>query len=221
MKLPCKVVALVLVSHAAAFAIRAQPRSAVEIPSASATAPLAPGEVISNLDLLKNKLKHYHDCTCTCGCYAKDLEMQANRAIAYLRKRTANGQRNQKYALVLDIDETTLSNYPEMLQAGFAYDANAFNAWVNSGQATAIPGTLRLVRKAEQKGVAVFFLTGRPEEQRAATEKNLRSQGFNAWQKLILRQSDQKSLTALQYKSAERSVIQAEGYRIILNVGDQ
>jgi predicted secreted acid phosphatase len=80
---------------------------------------------------------------------------------------------------------------------------------------------LRLYREAQRLGVSVFFLTGRAEAQRAATEQNLRSQGFQSWQQLILRPPAQATATALAYKSAARAAIQAQGYRIVLNVGDQ
>lgn len=184
-------------------------------------APVAPGERIVNLDTLRSELKQYHECTCTCGCYARDLDLQANRAIAFLKKRAVHRGARERLAVVLDIDETALSNYPEMLKANFEYDARAFNAWVDSAQAPAIPGTLRIVREARKLGLDVFFLTGRPDSQRAATESNLRAQGFDGWKELILRAPDHVGMSALEYKSAERGKITAQGYRIVLNVGDQ
>ncbi len=184
-------------------------------------APPAPGERIPNLDKLKGEVERYHACTCTCGCYANDLDMQADRAIAFLRTRAAHGRRNEKPAVVLDIDETTLTNYAEMVKAGFAYDSKVFGAWVDSAAAPAIPGTLRIYKEARRLGFAVFFLTGRAEAQRDATERNLRSQGFDGWQQLILRSPAEASSTALAYKSAARAAIVAQGYRIVLNVGDQ
>ncbi|HUX28106.1 MAG TPA: HAD family acid phosphatase [Terracidiphilus sp.] len=187
----------------------------------SRDAALVPGERIANLDKLKGELRQYHACTCTCGCYARDLDMQADRAIAFLRQRAAHRGAKEKLAMVLDIDETTLSNYEEMVKVDFTYNAKAFNAWEDSAEAPAIPGTLRIYREARRLGVSVFFLTGRPEAQRAATERNLRSQGFVGWQQLILRPHAQASATALAYKSEERATIETEGYRIVLNVGDQ
>lgn len=178
---------------------------------AGAFSPLAPSESLPNLDAEKKRLKQYHDCTCTCGCYAKDLHLQADRAIRYLRRRTAHRTAQEKLALVLDIDETTLSNYQEMSGADFAYNADAFNAWVNSARAPAIPGTLRLYEEARRLGVDVFFLTGRPEAQRAATEQDLRGAGFHDWKQLILRPPAQAGATAQAYKSAERASIVSGG----------
>jgi acid phosphatase len=184
-------------------------------------APVAPSEHLQNLDKLKDKLKRYHACSCACGCYAKELDLQADRALRFLRIRAARKKSGVKLALVLDIDETTLSNYDEMEKAGFAYDPKAFDAWVQSAKAPAIPGTLRLFNEAERLSVRVFFLTGRGEAQRTATERNLHATGFDGWQDLLLRKPGQQSLSALEFKSARRKEIAAEGYRIVLNVGDQ
>jgi acid phosphatase len=194
----------------------------------SRTAPLAPSESIPNLgpllsrvNALKAEFRQYHACTCKCGCYSKDLDLEADRAIAFLRTRAAHRRVNEKLALVLDIDETTLSNWDEMSNANFEYNGKEFNAWIESAQAPAIPGTLRLHNEAQRLGVSMFFLTGRPESQRAATEANLRLQGFNSWKQLIMRSPGEKGTTALAYKSAERAKIAAQGYHIVLNVGDQ
>jgi acid phosphatase len=188
---------------------------------AQTVSPAAPGERIRNLDKFKTELKAYHDCTVTRVCYQRDLDLQADRAIAFLKRRVTHVRVGDKLALVLDIDETTLSNYEEMAGADFAYDNAKFNAWVDSAKAPAIAGTLRLYKEAQRLGVHVFFITGRNESQRAVTEQNLRSRGFENWQELVLRQKGEEGSTAVAYKSAARAKIAAQGYRIILNVGDQ
>ena len=180
-----------------------------------------PAERITNFDILKNQLRQYHECTCTCGCYAKDLDHQAARAIAVLRTRAAHRRPQEKLALVLDIDETSLSNYEEMAKAGFAYDSAVFNAWINSAKAPAIPGTLRLYNEAQKLGVSVFFITGRADSERQATERNLREQGYQNWQQLYLRPAAQASQPVYVFKSGARAAIAAQGYTLALNVGDQ
>jgi acid phosphatase len=184
-------------------------------------APVAPGERIENLDTLKDLAKQYHACTCKCGCYAKDLDLQAERATTFLKRKAARVKTGEKMAVVLDIDETSLSNWDEMEKAGFAYEKDVFNAWVESGKAPAIGGLLRIVKEAQRLGMDVFFLTGRPESQRAATERNLHNAGYDGWKELILRKKGQESSTALTYKSNERARLVASGYEIVLNVGDQ
>lgn len=182
-------------------------------------APVAPGERIRNLDNLKDEVRAYHACTCKCGCYAKDLDLEADRAIAFLRKLGA-GERGKR-AIVLDIDETSLSNWQEMDGADFGYNSTVFNAWVESAKAPAIPGTVRIAKEAEKLGIAVIFLTGRPEVQRQATIKNLHGAGYDRWTRLIMRQPAESGGTAEAFKSAERAKLVSEGYDLVLNVGDQ
>ena len=181
----------------------------------------AAAERIPNLDALKTELKAYHDCTCKCGCYAHDLDTQADRAIAFLRQRAAHRRPNEKLALILDIDDTTLSTYPEMLGANFAYIEPAFDQWLEAAQAPAIPGTLRLYKEAQSLGVSIIFLTGRKETQRAATERNLRAQGFDNWKLLVMRPTDHGSQTIGAFKAVARGQIAGAGYSLVLNVGDQ
>jgi hypothetical protein len=180
----------------------------------------ASAERIPNLGSLVTELKQYHDCTCKCGCYAHDLDTQADRAIAFLRRRAAHRAPSEKLAVVLDIDETSLSNYAEMLREGYVFNKQAFDAWVDTAAAPAIPGTLRLVKVAQQLDIPVFFITGRYDSETAATERNLRAQGYT-WQQLNLRPDSTKGETLIQYKSGVRAEIAAQGYKIVLNVGDQ
>lgn len=180
----------------------------------------AAAERIPNLGELKTELTEYHDCTCKCGCYARDLDAQADRAIAFLRQRAANRRSNERLALILDIDDTTLSTYAEMLGADFAYNKPSFDQWLDLAQAPAIPGTLRLYKEAQQLGVSIIFITGRYEFQRAATERNLRAQGFDNW-KLLLMRPDHGSQTTGAFKAAARGQISGAGYTLALNVGDQ
>ena len=179
------------------------------------------GERIENLTAVKKDLRDYHDCTCKCGCYAHDLDMQADRAIAFLRGRNEHRREGEKLALILDIDETALSNYIELSDADFEYIPDAFNAWIDSAQAPVIPGTLRLYKEAQRLGVSIFFITSRPEKQRQVTEHNLHTQGYDNWQKLVLRPDRHGSETVGEFKALERGKIAAEGYTLVLNVGDQ
>jgi acid phosphatase len=181
----------------------------------------AAAERIPNLDKLKAELKQYHDCTCPCGCYAHDIDLQAGRAIAFLRQRAAHRRPGEKLALVLDIDETTLSNYQEQVKEDFTFNKDVFDVWAQSAQAPAIPGTLGLYKEAQKLGVSVFFITGRPEDERDATARNLRAQGFDGWQGLALRPASSARQTVIEFKSGERAKIAAQGYKLVLNVGDQ
>src|SRR4029079_18129927 len=68
--------------------------------------------------------------------------------------------------------------------------------------------------------VAVFFLTGRPERLRAATERNLRAAGYE-WTGVLLRADDLFTKSAAEFKAPERRKLVEQGYTIIVNIGDQ
>ena len=181
----------------------------------------AAAERIPNLDTLKKELKEYHDCTCRCGCYAHDLDAQADHAIAFLRRRAGNRKPHEKLALILDIDDTSLSTYQEMLDEDFAFNQTVFDRWLDTAQAPAIPGTLRLYKEAQRLGVNIFFITGRDETQRAATERNLHAQGFDNWKLLVMRPAGHGSQTIGAFKAIARGQVAAAGYTLALSVGDQ
>jgi hypothetical protein len=68
----------------------------------------------------------------------------------------------------------------------------------------------------------VFFITGRPASIPIfgeRTEENLTAAGYSGWAGLVLKPADATGTVA--YKSSARGDIEADGYRIVLNVGDQ
>jgi len=125
----------------------------------------------------------------------------------------------KKLALVLDIDETSLSNYDAIQKDNFTFGPNS-QAEATAETGVKIPSTLELFNLAKQNGVAVFFITGRRENTRAHTESNLRREGYDGWQQLFLK-PDASTETTVQYKSGARAAIEGQGYRIVANVGDQ
>lgn len=174
-----------------------------------------------NLGQLKTQLTTYHDCK-ESNCYVPQIERQSDKAIEILKHRVAKAKPDEKLALVLDIDETSLSNWTVEKQDDYGYIANDWNSYIHQHNAPAIDGTLRLYREAKNSKVAVFFITGRTESQRDDTEANLKSAGYADWNGIALRTNDHPaSQTVTEYKSGERGKIAAQGYHIILNVGDQ
>ncbi len=174
-----------------------------------------------NLDLLKDRLTKYHECK-ESNCYYPQIDTQSDKEIQILRRRAMKAKPGEKLALVLDIDETALSNWDEEKEDDYGYIASYWDAWVKRRACTAIPGTLRLYQEAEKDKVAVFFITGRSEDEREDTAANLKAVGYTQWDGLSLRAADHpKTQTVVDYKSGERKKIVAQGYAIILNVGDQ
>jgi predicted secreted acid phosphatase len=202
------------------------------------TQALLSDEPLENFGIARYKLADYADCVGSNGCYWADLDAQYKRAETVLAERVAAEQgtaarvgAGEKLALVMDIDETTLSSYCEMKREDFGYVGPMFNGWIVSPEASvAIPGALRLFNEAQAAGVAVFFITGRPgiqpatstqADQTSATARNLEAAGFHGWAGLMLRNGAENGLTTIAYKSEERQKIVGKGYRIVLSVGDQ
>jgi len=192
-------------------------------------------EPLENFGIARYKLADYADCVGKEGCYWADLDAQYKRAETALAERVAAARvgAGEKLALVMDIDETTLSSYCEMKREDFGYVGPMFNGWVVSTEASvAIPGALRLFNEARAAGVAVFFITGRPgipetsatnaqTDQTAATAKNLEAAGFHGWTGLELRNGMENGMATIAYKSEERQRVLGKGYSIVLSVGDQ
>lgn len=175
----------------------------------------------ANLSSIKQQLIAYHDCG-EPNCYTPQIEHQADLAIQFMKKRVAAKTAEDKLALVLDIDETSLSNWSTELKDDFGYILADSDDCIHLRCGKAIPGTLRIFQEAEKDNVAVFFITGRPEGQRTDTEANLKSEGYGHWQNVYLRSGSHPSdESASQYKSVSRADIVRQGYKIIVNVGDQ
>ncbi len=186
-------------------------------------------------------LKDYHDS----GAYRRDQQAVDTAARSYLKQRvgalrgkaarrcshaTASGAsakarrkacRAPKLAIVLDIDETSLSNYKYISSSDFTNPTGALALAVVNADDPPLAPTLRLYHLARSKNVSVFFITGRPGDipmVRSQTVANLQSAGYKHWAGLALKPSSDKTVP---FKSGERAKIQSHGYRILLNVGDQ
>jgi acid phosphatase len=131
-----------------------------------ATAPI-------NIGVLANALFYYR-----CTDYDDQVKAVLNEASAWVAARAPGVD---KPAIVLDIDETSLSNWEQIYHNKFGYvpsgacDLKAQSAcgqrdWELSAQATAIGPTLDLFNVAQKlKGkngepVDIFFVTGRYED---------------------------------------------------------
>jgi acid phosphatase len=198
-------------------AVRATAEAAAGDPSV-----LVAAEPMENFGVARYRLEDYAECVGTGGCYWADVDAQTKRAEVALDGLVARRKAGERLALVLDIDETSLSNYCEMKREDYGFLATMFHAWeVSSDADMGLPGTLRLFNRAREAGVEVFFITGRAGEQRAATAKNLEAAGYKGWKGLSLREGPQKTMATVEYKSEERKKIVDAGYRIVMSVGDQ
>ncbi len=169
------------------------------------------------------RITHYIES----GEYDTEFRGVVAQARAYMERRAPLVT---KPAIVLDIDETSLSNWP-------AYRVNAWSritagpcdlergpcgirAWQAMGASKALAPTLELAKRAEALNVAVFFITGRPPELLEATERNLRQEGYHPTG-VILEPAGVTFKSAADFKAPERRKLAEQGYTIILTMGDQ
>jgi acid phosphatase len=175
----------------------------------------------TNITFDKQTIARYHDS----GEYDVDIQNVVDAAESYLNKRVDENNQatdKKKLALVFDIDETTLSNYPSIVKLNFGGTLDEINSDIANGTDAPIPETLSLYKDAIAKGVAVFFITGRDQQTvLAATEKNLKTAGYTQWQGLFLRPHDYKDKSIIPFKSSVRKKLEEQGYDVVENIGDQ
>jgi predicted secreted acid phosphatase len=174
---------------------------------------------VAHPELLR-ALIQYHDA----GAYERDQAIIGRQALDYLKSLPAN---RKKRAVVLDIDETSLSNnWPSLVDPVNGYNKQAWDRWIESAKAPAVKPTLTLFHAARERDIEVFFITGRPEKEREATERNLRHAGYDGWTQIFMEPTQPGSTLlvfpeAAAYKTAARWSITDRGFQIVLNFGDQ
>jgi predicted secreted acid phosphatase len=161
------------------------------------------------------------------GRYDQDVAKVVAQARTWLEQRAKTAA---KPAIVLDIDETSLSNWPAYRVNGWGRVVAGgcdlqegpcgLRAWQALGQSKALAPTLALARRARELGVAVFFISGRPPSLLEATERNLQQQGYE-WTGVLLLPEGAHFTSAVDFKAPERRKITEQGYTIVLALGDQ
>jgi len=86
------------------------------------------------------------------------------------------------FAVVMDIDETTLDNSTiqhERADLGLGFSQRAWTAWVDRKAAAPIPGALAFTKRVRELGGKLVFVTNRLEATECAqTRENLAKEGF-------------------------------------------
>ncbi len=166
----------------------------------------------------------YHDS----GAYMRDFARAAAPANAWLRQRAPQATRP---AMVFDIDDTALTNWPVIIANDFGRFAPGpclipdgpcgWHEWDLLGRDAALAPTLEVFRTARSLGVAIFFISGRPESERPATERNLRAAGYAGYVHAFFTPNGEHYTALADFKAPVRAKIAAMGYLIIANMGDQ
>ena len=211
---------------------------------------------ITNIDVLRQQIRNYYGDPLGTGVFAADSSYAKGGERRRGRRRLhARGGRAHKHApdehpaIVLDVDDTTLATWNYEIFSNWAFNP-ATNATYVTGQLfPAVPGMVDMVNQAAAEGYAIFFLTGRPATQEAATLGNLTADGIGVdagypapttlndgedglftearrrrlpdYLKAACAGDPNGSCTTVHYKSATRAHIESLGYDIVANFGDQ
>ncbi|HWE82545.1 MAG TPA: HAD family acid phosphatase [Gaiellaceae bacterium] len=152
-------------------------------------------------------------------------------------------------AIVLDVDDTTLATWNYEIASDWDFNVGTNTTAVLNQTFPAVPGMVAMVDQAKAEGYAIFFLTGRGASQHAATLGNLGHDGigmdadypaptqinatedglftkpavadYPAYLQTACAADPNGSCTTSDYKTATRAHIEAEGYDIVANFGDQ
>ncbi|MFZ3496876.1 HAD family acid phosphatase [Streptomyces sp. 5.8] len=136
--------------------------------------------------------------------WQRDVSAVVDAARPGIEQRIAASPAGEKPAIVLDIDNSSLET--------------DFH-WFWTFPTPAIAQVRDLTRYANDRGVAIFFVTARPGIIYSLTERNLKAVGYPV-SGLYVRDLPALFGEVSAYKTAKRAEIEARGYTIIANIGN-
>ncbi|RNI20708.1 hypothetical protein EFY87_14090 [Flexivirga caeni] len=162
------------------------------------------------------------------------LAAQTARLKSLYKQSAAHGK---KPAIVFDADDTTLWTYDmEDGAMHFNFDPALQDTWVQDEKFPATPGMVKFEKAAKAAGFTIFGITGRNDDQKAATLGNLKKVGytgftakhfFTKWTGVGSSQQPSyitcatAKCTTVEFKAGTRKHIESMGYDVALNLGDQ
>ncbi|MPY58673.1 HAD family acid phosphatase [Streptomyces spongiae] len=135
--------------------------------------------------------------------WQRDVKAVIDQAKPYIQQRT-QGTAGRKLAVVFDIDNTTLET--------------DFHPWYQL-PTPALKPSLDLATYARSRGVDIFFVTARPGIIESLTDWNLKTVGYPV-SGLYVRDLPDLFDEVSAYKTSKRAEIEAKGYTIIANIGN-
>lgn len=188
----------------------------------------------------KKKLAEYMDSSYEEESeYEKEIARQLEDVKKWLIERVfqaIQAATGKPLAIVLDIDETALSNWPSLATLFTDWESRASGdfgpliAHIERHRPTfyaaAINPVLEVYNLAQELGIEVFFISGRPATQNDATLVTLEKAGYkNVKPENIICKTPEEMqpprISNGEWKPIKRQDIINAGYTILLNIGDQ
>jgi len=130
-------------------------------------------------------------------------------------------------AVILDVDETVVSNVDFQLTFERPFANHKLDTWSSNYDSLAIPGVKDFVGTARAAGATVFFVTNRPCEhiegnddpcpQKTTTVDDIREVGIEVTPEFVMLSGEQPGWD--REKLVRRELI-AERYRVVMLIGD-
>lgn len=129
---------------------------------------------------------------------------------------------DQPPAVILDADETVLDNsvyQASLVTRRTSFHPDEWTEYVNDEVTTAVSGALDFTQYAASKGVKVFYVSNRTEEEEPATRRNMEALGFPMGDNVdtILTKGEKKGWGSAK---GSRIAFVAKDYRVLLLIGD-
>lgn len=178
-----------------------------------------PGNVLINASLWEQSAAEFQASSQQVYSLAKrelDAALADTSRVGALEEQ--NEDPSQPPAIITDIDETAIDNTAfeaRMVHAGITYDSKAWKQWVSEGAGKAMPGAKEFLDYAHSRGVTIFYVTNRDEDERAGTMLNIANLNYPVdpnVQTLLLRKDTSD-------KSPRRRDVAAK-YRVVMLLGD-
>jgi predicted secreted acid phosphatase len=212
---------------------------------------------VTNVDVLKQQIRNYYGDPLGSGKFAPDSNYAAEasgvaaKGSWYLAKKAkwSHKETAPAKAILLDVDDTALATWNYEIFSNWAFNPATNGTYVTDQLFPPVPGMVEMANTASVEGYAVFYLTGRPALQEAATLGNLTSDGIGVdagfpapttlndgedglftkpavadypdYLKAACAGDPNGSCTTSHYKTATRAHIESLGYDIVANFGDQ
>lgn len=147
------------------------------------------------------------------------------RALAYQSFNSARAawdqsakQGHAKRAVIVDLDETMLDNSAYsawQAKNNKPFDDKTWSQWTQARQALAVPGAVDFANYVNSHGGTMFYVSNRDSKDFDATVANMKALGFTGVSDKTVRLKTDSS-----NKQARFDAIKAEGYDVVMYIGD-
>jgi 5'-nucleotidase (lipoprotein e(P4) family) len=127
-----------------------------------------------------------------------------------------NNNNDKPAAVIMDIDETVLSNvgyYIALVNKNENYSEQSWRNWVYSMEAKPVPGAMEFIRLCHESDIKILFFSNRQDEYKMPTMENLSKFGFDVGENMLYFTGENAS------KAESRAKI-FSNYKVIMIIGD-